>query len=618
MAFTRWATARFLPILIAVLALAPVAIAAERTPQGADAGQVDAQTLRAPPLPGSRMDDRVLPAPPQPTSKWLPNRLSTQQAIRLRAELSGALSGSSSSTSALSLPLFDLLGGVANAYAGAPGANAMRHTLVLYDSTGPWGWLGEAYAVLAGQLASHGSAYTLKPVTAYQAGELDAYTGAIYIGSTYEEPLPVAFLDDVIADTRPVLWMNHNIWQLAARHPGFSAHYGWTPLYFDFSATTQVTYKNVALARDPLSAQSGLLQVRIDNPAVASVVASASGAFAPTLPWATRSGNLTYIGEIPFSYVGPNDRYLAAADLIGTVSNPAMPDRKRALVRIEDVGPDADPGELRAIADYLRRRNVPFSVAVYPYYRDPNGVYSNGVPVQATLAQAPGVVSALKYMQARGGTLLMHGYTHQYSNLANPYGGTSADDFEFYLAHIDANDSVIYDGPVPEDSTAWVNGRIDSSATAFLQAGLAVPTIFEAPHYAMSALDYQAVHARFGRRYDRGLYAANWCPNGACGSGTPDYTRIYGQYFPFLVRDVFGSILIPEHLGNVEPEWFNNHPPRLPADILYTAQRTAVVRDGVQSFFFHPYNDIAHLRTIVQGIQGMGYQFVSANTIMQP
>ena len=32
------------------------------------------------------------------------------------------------------------------------------------------------------------------------------------------------------------------------------------------------------------------------------------------MPWAIRSGNLTYLGEIPFSYVGHGDRYLAAAD----------------------------------------------------------------------------------------------------------------------------------------------------------------------------------------------------------------------------------------------------------------------------------------------------------------
>ena len=42
------------------------------------------------------------------------------------------------------------------------------------------------------------------------------------------------------------------------------------------------------------------------------------------------------------------------------------------------------------------------------------------------------MVGALKYMQTHGGTLLEHGYTHQFGNVANPYDGVSANDFEFY------------------------------------------------------------------------------------------------------------------------------------------------------------------------------------------
>ena len=31
----------------------------------------------------------------------------------------------------------------------------------------------------------------------------------------------------------------------------------------------------------------------------------------------------------------------------------------------------------------------------------------------------------------------MHGYTHQLTAQLNPYNGVSADDFEFYRAHVD-------------------------------------------------------------------------------------------------------------------------------------------------------------------------------------
>src|SRR3954454_18275944 len=116
-------------------------------------------------------------------------------------------------------------------------------------------------------------------------------------------------------------------------------------------------------------------------------------------------------------------------DSLGTGTTPAL-NRHRGLVRIEDVGPDADPAELRAVADYLYAEKVPFSVAVYPRYRDPKGVQNGGKAQDYTLVQKPKVVAALKYMKQRGGTLLMHGYTHQFGSVANPYDGESANDFE--------------------------------------------------------------------------------------------------------------------------------------------------------------------------------------------
>jgi len=100
-------------------------------------------------------------------------------------------------------------------------------TLVLYDTTGQWGWLGELYAIMSANLASHFGSWTAMPVASYQTGQLKQYTAAVYIGSTYDEPLPTAFLDDVYGTTTPVIWAYDNIWQLTARYPNFSSVYGW-------------------------------------------------------------------------------------------------------------------------------------------------------------------------------------------------------------------------------------------------------------------------------------------------------------------------------------------------------------------------------------------------------
>src|SRR5712672_130482 len=115
-------------------------------------------------------------------------------------------------------------------------------TLVLYDTTGQWGWLGELYAIMSANLASHFGSWTAMPVASYKTGLLKQYTATIYVGSTYDEPLPTAFLDDVYATTTPVIWAYDNIWQLTARYPNFSSVYGWNWSGFDFSSVAEVDY----------------------------------------------------------------------------------------------------------------------------------------------------------------------------------------------------------------------------------------------------------------------------------------------------------------------------------------------------------------------------------------
>jgi Uncharacterized protein conserved in bacteria (DUF2334). len=491
-----------------------------------------------------------------------------------------------------------------------PGLTSGARTLVLYDSTGPYAWLGEVYATQVANLAAHFGSWTAHPVAGYAPGELSTYSAVVYVGSTYDEPLPVAFLDDVLAATVPVVWLYDNIWQLTARHGAFADAYGFTWRQFDFAPVAEVRYKGTGLTRYPLN-DSGIMDYVVTDPARAHPLADAVRPDGTAFPWAMRSGHLTYIGEIPFAYVSHDDRYLAFSDLMFDALAPATAVRHRALVRIEDVGPTVKPKDLKAVADYLSKRGVPFTVGVYPEYRDPLGANTGGVPVVKRLRDAPEVVSALRYMQSKGGLLVMHGYTHQYAAVPNPYNAVSGDDFEFFRAHVDADDYVRYDGPVPEDSAAWAGARLDAGLAEFAAAGFGQPTIFEFPHYAGSATDYAAVAGRFAARYDRGLYFS-----GVLSGGTVDHSRIVGQFFPYPVRDVYGSALVPENLGNVTLEEQNHNPPRFPADILASARRNLVIRDGVASFFFHPFLGLTYLRQIVEGLQSMGYTFVAAAAVL--
>jgi uncharacterized protein YdaL len=478
--------------------------------------------------------------------------------------------------------------------------------LVLYDDSGAYGQFGEVYATAVGTLASHFGPWSAMPVARYRASELFGYRAAIYIGSTYDQPLPQAFLDDVSSGKRPVMWLHNNIWQLAHRTAGFRRNYGYLPGAFDTESFAGVLYKGVELTRSPENMEGILRYEELDSSKV-EVLGWTKAANGRELPWAIRSRQLTYIGENPLAFIGPTDRYLAFADLLFDLLAPHTPERHRALVRIEDVHPLSSARKLRAIADYLSKQRIPFSVAVIPLYVDPLGVHNHGRPLRRSLRESPEVVRALKYMTSRGGTLVLHGYTHQFGRTRNPYSGVTGEDFEFYKTRVDDANNVVYDGPLPGDSPAWARERVDKALAIFESVGLPRPTIFEYPHYAGSVDDSRAIATRFKTVYQRATYVG-----GVLSGQTPNYEHRIELFFPFVVKDVYGFKVLPENLGNYVTAEFNNNPARGVDDICNHAQIGRVVRDGFASFFFHPLYDVDILRQIVTGIRAAGFTFVSA------
>ena len=515
-------------------------------------------------------------------------------------------------------------------------------TLVVYDTTNTWGWLGELYAMAGGNLASHFGSVTAEPVVDYVSGQVNDYTATIYLGSTYNEPIPTAFLNDVLTTTHPVIWAGDNIWQLSGTEGGaadtaFKAAYGWDPSnsYFDsVDNPLTVSYKGQTFTRNSDNGPD-VLGPDITTPSLVSVLASAnctnsSGApvnCAPiaqstgtSFPWALRSANLTYVGEIPFSYIGETDRYVAFSDLLFPALAPTATPSHVALVRLEDVSATDDPSQITAIAAYLKSQGVPFSVNVIPQYLDPNGYYNNGVPVSESIGQSPSMVAALKTAIADGAVLNQEGYTHQYSNVANPYDGVSGDDAEFYRAQCATTasppytyqapcsntDYVVWEGPLSGDSESSALSRVQAGQSLLAAAGLPAAVDWVTPHYFASVADYEAIDSVYKIRYEREIFVSGQL------TGQPlDYTKIFGQFFPYQVYDVYGEQIVPENLGDYEPTEVNNNPPRTAQDIINNAQVNLAVTQGTASFFFDPSEPLSQLETIVSGIKALGYTFVS-------
>jgi uncharacterized protein YdaL len=437
---------------------------------------------------------------------------------------------------------------------------------------------------------------------------LERYTSVVYIGSTYGERLPATFLDDVLHSELPVVWVNDNVLQLVRRARDFEARFGWRPTAFDRSPVAEVRYKSRSLTRWARQT-AGIMRCQIADGSRARVLAAAVRADGSRLPWAVRSQNLTYVAEMPFAYTSETDRVLVFADLLFDALAPATAERHRALVRLEDINPRSDPGELRAAADYLHTKGIPFGFGVSPHYRDPQG--REAPPHDLLLRDTPELVEALRYLQRKGGVLVGHGYTHQWDGASNPYNGVTGDDVEFYRVIEDSDGDVNPVGPLPGDrSIARSEHRIVAASREISRAGLEAPRIFEFPHYFASETAYRAAARRFSVRWERSTYFAGLL------SGRPvDHRRSVGQFFPYVVRDVYGSKVLPENLGSLSPNAWHSYQARTPRDLIRAARANLVVRDGFAAFYFHPFLDLELLKQTVDGIRAAGYTFVDPRSL---
>lgn len=517
---------------------------------------------------------------------------------------------------------------------GQPGGS---RTLVLFDGSGSRPENAELYAVAAGNLATHFGEVEALDLAEYEENRMDAFDAVVYLGTDHETEVPDAFLADVREGTVPVLWAEQNIDELAtASSPDgedFIAQYGWDaqePLTLASSEVGYVDYKDEPVDRyadgvDLLNAPRVLDADRAEvivhglcgePDALRPCVTDDPDYTGSSVPWAVRSGNLTYLAELPLNYITENHLYLVFADLFYDLLGSDVPAVQQAAVRFEDVGPEADPDQLRAVADHLHARGVPFQVAVMPVQidRTKDGADWYGL----TLLDAPHVVDALKYMQERGGTLVQHGTSHQYGATDNPYSGRSGDDYEFFRYGCSATELPPYEfepcrddswvrkvGPVPQDDVAQHRARMEEGRQIMAEAGLGEPTIFETPHYTASVNAYAAMAELYDARYEQGEYFA-----GTITDREISTEHYYGQYFPYSVHDVYGQKVYPENLENVTLKDLNNHAARSPATLIDRAEANLIVRESTASFYFHPFLDIGYLDEVVTGIEELGYEFV--------
>lgn len=493
--------------------------------------------------------------------------------------------------------------------AASPRGEAPKQILVLYQDDPTTGT--DLYATLTANLIGRFGRPVIRNLDDYEAGQMARFDAVFVVPSERGARPPEALLTDVRASPRPVVWIHRGI-QALFEDAAFTAAQGWRPGEPRIADYVTVQYKGREFPRD-IRTNVLVAEPQIADPARVKGYAVARRPDGREVPWAIRSGNLVYVLEAPYAYAHEDDRYLVFADLLYEVLAPQTPERHRAMVRIEDVGPEANPRRIRAVADLLASENVPFAITVYDTYRDPEGHYTRGRPLRISLRQRPQLVRALDYAVSRGGTLIAHGHTHQTDHRRNPYARVSGGDYEFFAADL-RDGSFDLQGPLPDNTVSHWRERFAASRRSWRRAGLPHPRIFTTPHYAASPEAYAAAREIYGARYERSLYFA--------GESDSDHRAVYRggwetQFFPYEVVDMRGDLILPENLGYSSSTQQGGYFGRGPERLIASAERNLAVRDGFASFFHHWYEDPQALRTIVRGIKGLGYRFVSPEEVIR-
>lgn len=399
-------------------------------------------------------------------------------------------------------------------------------------------------------------------VSEYEEGDINNFDVLMYIGENYHTKIPRALISDVNNTDREIIWIGYHIWELDSLKLGFKV----SDIHsFDFD---KISYRSYDFRLNPTDTSL----VGVIDPKKAKVLAwlvdNESEKRIPAM--VNANDNFLYVSYLPLAipYLDePIPFFNALHETFGHHTK-----NSTVLLRLEDISSVTENSKLISINEFLKHKSIPFHLGVIPVYVNP---MEN---LKLNISEDPALMKTLKSMQSDNGTLILHGYTHQYD-------GETGVDFEFW--------DESKNKPVKEDSEEFAQERVISALNLLRNAGLTTD-IWETPHYAASDLDYRVFEKIFPIIYD----ARN------------------GINVPFIFKRG-NTIFSPIDLGYVSyPESIN--------EIITKARKIDdCFEDPSVSFFYHPYlfgNEelgIEALEKIIDSLTEIGYQFHSIYDLLQ-
>jgi hypothetical protein len=267
----------------------------------------------------------------------------------------------------------------------------------------------------------------------------------------------------------------------------------------------------------------------------------------------------------PLSFIIGNNLHgdmLTACDAIAAFLGVPPNAKPVAMLRLEDVSSIASAWQLWTVAYYLWRAHVPYGVGVIPDLQTRDGY-------GGALRENWALVFVLKWAQAHGATIILHGLHHCCSS-------ADAEGYEFWDRDRNA--------PIGNDSADWMRATIAEGLSDETSLGLR-PTMWETPHYSASPTDYRVVSEFFSTAWEL-RRPIGWLPWA-------------------LRRDQYGEVILPENLGDIATDRTHTV-----VDQLEQAQEMLACRYCTAVGFIHPAQiPVGDVAAYVEGLRKLGYAF---------
>lgn len=279
-------------------------------------------------------------------------------------------------------------------------------------------------------------------------------------------------------------------------------------------------------------------------------------------PYIIKDKNLYYISDYSI-----NDLYIFE-DTLNDFYNVRSFNDEKIFVKIDDVHLFRDNAKLKEIANYLYIENVPFMINLIPAYFDSQNRKLN------TLYDDKEFIETIKYMQQKGGSVVLHGYSNSLE--------FSDEGYEFW--------DIKLDKPIEKDLDIYIKNRVLSGLRLCIENDI-YPLAFESPNYAMNIDGYKEIKKYFS------TYIGRYQNNNE---------KFVISTFPYIIKDSNSfNVLIPENLGAIEAD--NN----LSVDIIKeNFDKLSIVRGYSGGFLFNPDIDIKYLQETIEYLKEKEVKFL--------